>query len=74
MAGTPWTGKLANSDGAPASGAITMAWCPRSLRCSSTRQTLVVTPLTVGRKLSLTTATRMPPTLGTGADRAAVLS
>jgi hypothetical protein len=27
-----------------------------------------VTPLTVGRKLSLTTATRMPTTLGTRAD------
>ena len=57
--GTWWMGNSAYSAGAPASGQITIASCPSSARWSSTRSTLVVTPLTVGRKLSLTTATRM---------------
>ena len=42
-------------------GAITMASCPVSCRCSKTRSTELVTPLTLGRKDSATIATRMPP-------------
>ncbi|ODA90996.1 hypothetical protein ATY41_07120 [Leifsonia xyli subsp. xyli] len=53
--------KPAYSAGAPASGQITIASCPRAASSSNTRRTLVVTPFTVGRKLSLTMATRMPP-------------
>ena len=45
--------------GAPAAGTITIASWPVSRRCSSTLRTLVVTPLVVGRKLSLTTAIRI---------------
>ena len=51
---------VAMTGGAP-NGATTIASWPVRRNSLSTLQTLVVTPLTVGRKLSLTTATLMPP-------------
>ena len=42
------------------SGAMTSASCPVRRRCSSTRSTELLTPLTFGRKLSATIATRTP--------------